>query len=331
MSLTKDRRRRPFRINDLSVAANVPRCAGVDLDYNVCVWNLENGAKVTAFPVEFSSGGRRIALSGDGQYCAAAQWGEGGVGAYDVTSGALLWRRRDLHDVQRLKFDAFGHRWIACRDEGGCHFLDIVSGKSELVLRGARDCYVNPYDGAMLICKSSRLPLELWSAGAEKQIAKVDRLSPSVLDAGFAPGVLALAEMNVATELPERDQHGNRLFHYKPPDGGPVRLISMKDGMVLWKYSPGYGRHLIAVACESQGGRAFGIVRFEEKHEVVQQLICIDMKLGVAFWQFPLPPSVSTIFDIHGRVLVVSSGDVFALTGSEPCLKMHLECPEIAS
>lgn len=102
------------------------------------LFDLETQIKVAEFPVSFSFGGNRISIWGsESPIVFSAGWSTTGVAAYDGFTGELLWRNKQVQDVQRVLADTYGRVGVESEKGSFCH-LDIRSGELIGRYRGIR-------------------------------------------------------------------------------------------------------------------------------------------------------------------------------------------------
>jgi hypothetical protein len=128
------------------------------------VLDLSRGVPLHRFESNLSPSGR-LAVNADGTRCLTGGWSNpngAGVCCFEVASGALAWRRRDLKQPQAVLHDTKNNGWIVSLDRGGTHLLDAESGRTLGRIKGAgfgsRVTYCNSED-AYLCIRRARLEL----------------------------------------------------------------------------------------------------------------------------------------------------------------------------
>jgi hypothetical protein len=79
----------------LDAAANSSRIALGWFESHVQIWDLHTAEQISQFESVLYPGGRRLAISRDGNFCFVAGWKSGkfgGVVAHDTSTGAIVWR-----------------------------------------------------------------------------------------------------------------------------------------------------------------------------------------------------------------------------------------------
>src|SRR5580704_19512218 len=93
----------------MSAATSVPRNAAGRGERTVQIWDVEAAKQLREIDTVLDVGGRRLALSPNGEVCIAASWRKGrrgGICSYGASTGAVLWHRSDIGHTQELYFSA---------------------------------------------------------------------------------------------------------------------------------------------------------------------------------------------------------------------------------
>lgn len=335
-----DSMKKPFRIREIATAHDGTHCATVDLEGRIWVWDLTDGSLVSKFKSCYSMGGRRLAITPDGTLCAAADYQENGIAAYCIGDGTLLWRRKDITKTQFLSYDPLIECFVACFDNIPCDLLERGTGRTIEKLPHARRRTVSPYDDVVVLAErpqnyrsvwplSRKGPLRLCGVESEETIASIDRKAPEVLEVAFGPGIALIAEMTAVKIIKDADGQFVATDEFDPPDGGPLRAVSIVDGKTLWEHWPGKGTHFLRVCYNEATKRVHGLARWEEQESVCMSVVSFNTtdgrKLGEKVFEAGNYPEE---FALKGQVLITSRGEVFDLTGEEPHFKFRLQTPE---
>ena len=323
-----------FCIADIATNHGGLRCATVDLNDSIWVWDLTDGSLVSKFESCYSSGGRRLAIDPSGTLCIAGNYQGGRIEAYSVEDGSVVWRRKRLHKVQRLAYDARSDQWMAVFVEKPLLFLKRDTGKTAAELPSVFRRSISPYDEVVFVdhqgytAKTEHKVMELCEIQSNLKRVVIQRHSPAVLDVAFGPGIILIAEMSVARII--KDAHGQFVatHEYDPPDGGPLRAVSILDGRTLWEHRPGKGRHFLRVAYNEKRRCVHGLARWEEdgvRMSVVSFDVGDGRKLGEQVFETGNYPEE---FALRGEALITSRGEVFDLTEDEPRIRLRLKLPE---
>lgn len=102
---------RHSEIRHLAACDEVSLVLAAFLESKVQVWSWETTRQLGAISTVLDLGGRRLAIAPAGNICVAGSWRKGltgGLAAYSVPSGALLWHRKDIQQVQHVTLSASG-------------------------------------------------------------------------------------------------------------------------------------------------------------------------------------------------------------------------------
>ncbi len=198
------------------------------------VWDVETRQKVSVFPTVLASGGRRLAISGNGQRVAAASYGPGGVAMYDVARGTSIWQRPDITRVQDLLLMRRGTCLCAVRDGAAATLIDAMSGRT--IRKEARVSWW---------CEDRRMDRSLLFDGRSYRLLDettrplADMVDAGPLDGAFGDNVACVSEV-----------------------AGVLRCFTIADGREIWRIKPPEGTHWTALAYV-EGLHCFAVVRYE--------------------------------------------------------------------
>ncbi|MBN8733362.1 MAG: PQQ-binding-like beta-propeller repeat protein [Acidobacteria bacterium] len=273
-------------IFELAAAQRVPRIAAATPKRTVQIWDLTASQRISQFETVFYFGGRRIALSPDGDRCAAAEWNKGrhgGVACYDAVTGNVLWQRSDIRHTQAVRFSASGEH-VYCRlNEGPLQQLNAATGETTQKFRGAFGITDSPYSTDRLLEKS---------AGFLVQAARefvIPRESFAPLDAAFSPDALCLSE-----------------------GGGPVRCFDCHTAHERWRYQPPPGCHITRLVYRPADGNFYGVeLRYQEASS--HHLIRCHAHTGQPETVRLLPSPSNMAFVPAGDLVLDTQGEMFDL------------------
>ena len=195
---------RSSAIRHLAAARRAPCIAAALFERTVQLWDVQTGEQLSEFDTLLSYGGRRLALSPNGDYCVATAWtkGErGGVACYDAMTGEALWHRADLCHTQRIRFAPSGGKIWCGFEEGPLQELSVSTGETLDKRAGLLDI-IDEYPPHQLL--DPRSGDFVFQAA---KLFRIPRLTVSLLDAVFGSDALCLSEA-----------------------GGPVRCIDVTTG-----------------------------------------------------------------------------------------------------
>jgi len=84
--------------------------AAAEFERTVHVWDVASERHLATFPTIMSPGGTRLAVTPDGKTCIAAAYHVEGIAGYAASTGAEVWRRKDLKKTQTLRVSLDGRR-----------------------------------------------------------------------------------------------------------------------------------------------------------------------------------------------------------------------------
>lgn len=253
----------------------------------VSIWDIDEGTHKGSFRTHLDYGGHRLAISPDGQLCAAGAYSIYGISVYNVPDGSVVWTRKDLKKVQWLGFDPTSGNLLAGFDSKPLHVLNSRTGETLETLRGVRQKKCNPYNDTCLV-DGTKLEIR---GNAGKPIV-LQRCTFAILDGAFSPGVVYLTE-----------------------SGGPLRAIDCTNGALLWEYIPENGSHFPSIGYNAITKTLFGVLWPFEKGGA-KTLWQFDPSTGLVISRMILEDNpVETEFAYRGSRLITSNGYIYRLEG----------------
>ncbi len=132
---------RQSAIRHLSVSDESGIIVAALFEETVQIWSWKTGQQIGEFQTMLDFGGRRLALSPDGRKCIVGAWGRkgrgaGGLAAYSVPDGRLLWNRDEIKRIQNVRISGSGQE-IYCGVEGSsAYIIEAATGE----VRGTVKC-----------------------------------------------------------------------------------------------------------------------------------------------------------------------------------------------
>lgn len=239
-----------------SVRYVVPSSTGMHVilaapEHDVEIWNVAAVQRIAAFRTIFDIGGRRLALSEQAGILVAAAYTRYGIAGYAMTTGELLWQRRDIKSSQIISLSPDGSVVYCGLERGPCAVLDVQTGATQQRLRGVKAVADSPFEPVSL---HETMDLPELVGGSDPLYVKLAREQPGdklhpflILDTAFAPGKVFTTQMDGslrcfttqdlpylrAGELWRYDcfQHGWRVFRvaYRPADDCLVGIACAVD------------------------------------------------------------------------------------------------------
>ncbi len=222
-------------IRHIATSHNGMRLATAEFEHMVQIRDLQSREKIGEFRSILDYGGDRLAISEDGSYCATGAYNRHGIATYNAENGNLIWQRKDLKKVQRLKYARYPENSLfAFFDEKPCSVLNRESGETLRMVRGLRGMSEHPFAGIQLFEKSREF--EIFCLESSKRIAKIPRITFGALDVTFTEDAVIISEST-----------------------GPVSAYSLSDGKPNWRYTPDEGNHVLKLAYCRVTGEILGI------------------------------------------------------------------------
>jgi hypothetical protein len=297
---------RDSAIRHLAVTDKSSIVAAALFEKTVQIWSWETGQQLGEFQTMLDFGGRRLALTPDGNACIVGAWGQQGRGArglaaYSIPDGRILWNRKDIRHIQFVKLSGSG-REIYCGVEGSsAHIIDTATGDTVGRIRSAIEIFDSLYTSHKLIVQKSRYLIR------GKKEFEILPLSLGLLDAVFSPRALCLSEPKDALNPREKV--------------GGIRLIDFATAEQLWHLD--LHSNCLTFNTSDQRFYCVGVVH-EAPHS--RSLIRLASSLHKCDQVVKLGRSWEDAFTPSGRVLVTSHGDVYQT--STGALLSHLDFPK---
>jgi len=255
--------------------------ATAEFERNVSIWKVDNGELQISFQTHLDFGGRRLAISPDGQLCAVGGYHIHGVSVYRTLDGSLVWNRKDLKKIQWLEFDPTQNTLLAGFDEKPLHILDNKTGETIETCRGVRHKYISPYNNNVYLLDATKLMLY----NSSKKPISIERHTFAILDVTFSPQAIYLTE-----------------------SGGPLRAVNYLEGSLLWEYIPEHGSHFLTLGYNESTETLFGVMWSYEKDEPYV-LVEFNTKTGELLSRRVLEGNISEVeFTSRGNRLITSNG-----------------------
>jgi hypothetical protein len=287
---------RASAIRHLATADTGMRVAAALFKHTVQIWDLTLAEKISEFNTVLDYGGRRLALSPNGESCIAAAWQKGkrgGIACYDVTRGVEVWHRVDIRHTQRLRFSSSGKNIFCGLEDGRLQNLSVSTGETLDALAGLQNIIDSPHTGQMLW--DTRTRGFLIRGTSEFQIP---RLTFGLLDAVFSPDGLCLSEA-----------------------AGPVRCFDCRSGIERWRYQPADGKHVLrltycngifyGVEWDYKRGGSCSLVRFAADDGRNEQICRLNA------WE--------NEFCLGADLLITSDGEIIRVADGETIRRLEFQ------
>jgi WD40 repeat protein len=209
----------------------------------VSIWNMATGKRISQFETVLGCGGTSLALSQEESACLAAGWRRG-LACYDVPSGVMRWRRKDLKQIGQVVIAPGGRHAYCCCEKGPCHVFTVATGETTERLRGVRKVWVDSTDGLRLQESSTLTVVDRFG----KKLFGITPSSFAVLDASFSRRYLAISESGSDVRIFDLSSGREVARHVQPKNHHVLWLSAFPGGPlfhgVQWHYQTGGPRRL---------------------------------------------------------------------------------------
>ncbi len=250
--------------------------------HSVLVGDVVRGTLSARLETTFDFGGRRLALSDELDAVLAAAYHVHGLALYSCNTGRELWRRRNIKKVQRIALSGDGLAAYCGREGAPLAVVDLRTGETIRVVRGAQALHDSRYDGVQFL--DGTRPQVLESAGRRRFF--VDRTTFAFLHVTFAPGLLAVSE-----------------------SGGPVRCLDIASGHERWRYQPTTGRHVLRLGYREAEPSLLGVEWSFEKGGA-KRFLRWSLDSGALIGSRDIGEPVDCCFALAGEVIATTRGEV---------------------
>jgi WD40 repeat protein len=280
-----------YLIRHLAVNLEGNIVAAAEFKKVIHIWNAQSATKLITLQTNLDFGGRRLAISPDGNFCAVGAYNRYGISLYSVNNGSLLWNRKDLKKVQWLDFNLFDGNVIVGIDEKPLHVLDLMTGNTLETVRGVKAKWISCYDDFYLLKKAASLNLYRNN----KLVALLERTSFAVLSVAFSKDKVIVSEA-----------------------GGPISAYLLTSGDLAWRNYPNVGSHFINLNYNNATSKVYGVLWAYDKGG--PRFLCsIDLTSGTVLDKLQLnEQTTEAIFSKRGSYLITSTGDIYNLDEEIP-------------
>jgi WD40 repeat protein len=288
--------------------------AAGEFEKTVHVYDVVGGRELCQFDTGLDFGGRRLAVSDDGRLCAAGAYNRFGISLHNASNGELLWQRKDLKQVQGLRFSRrHKNKLFTFFDDRACHLLDVENGKTTDKIRGMKWTVESPFGDFQYVDEDGHFRLLDCASGR-----KIGRKEAHIaVDATFTPQQLVTNEFGES--LPGDPYFRDPRKHFQH-----IVCYSLRDFSELWRLEKDNPMILPSIGDEVRDGCFQELGYCSAKNELVcvywashpketrtKDLLCVDPDEGRIVRKVPLRnhPSVSTFVN-KGNLLMSAEGQV---------------------
>jgi hypothetical protein len=270
-------------IRQLSTSRTGTVLAAGERKRRVHLYDLIRRERLITIDTILDFGGRRLAVSTNGDRVIAGAYHIDGIAAYSATDGTELWTRQDLKKVQHIRFGAGDTRVLCGFEEGPGQSLNASTGSSEQPMGDIRRAWESSFASVMFVQRNDDYAM-IKGGSALKSIPKI---SFAVLGVCFSPSLVCITEA-----------------------GGPVRAFDPATTAEVWRHTPPRGTHFLSLSyCDTNGDFVGLALEFETgKRSSIHRFAANS---GAETMVSEVPSTTKAAFCLEGSQLVQSSGAVF--------------------
>jgi outer membrane protein assembly factor BamB len=252
----------------MDAATTSSRIAFGWFESHVEIWDVETAERISQFESVLSPGGRRLAISRDGNACFVAGWKagkSGGVVAHDTSTGSILWHRRDIAETQHLISSTDGQTLWCSLDRGSALKLDVKSGSSATPAPAGNLLAEDRQCERRLGARRGRLYLD--TTDAERLLA----LSPEmILSAVFTNQGVCVSKAGMATIF--FNNNGDELWRFFPVPGSHITDLYCTNSDQLYAICTAYedvpnlGSKTALLKIDQSNGNAMELAKISSPH-----------------------------------------------------------------
>jgi outer membrane protein assembly factor BamB len=273
------------------VSKNAQGKAACEVGY-VRLFDALNRSTGAGFFVRYDFGGNRMCLSRDGSTVLCGCYCVYGLGAYDVSTGKELWRRKDLKRVQDVQ-PLFHDDLVFCGREGSSgQIISITTGDTVQTLRGIKKIYASPHSSHVLLIGKD---YQVQSPPGTKRF-RIEPESFAVIDSAFSHDVVVVVEA-----------------------AGHMRAFSLTTGKLLWRQTPTEGLRWMNVEATDSGSFVANLV-VDARPSNLGFFVHLDAITGNRLNEVPFPANESGCYCMRGKAFFGSSN---CLWSSETGQSLH--------
>jgi hypothetical protein len=288
-------------IQHLAILDDSAIVAAAFFEKTVQIWSWKSCDQIGEFETVLDFGGKRLAVTPDGSACIVGSYGRrghlgGGIAAYSIPNGVILWHRTDIRCIQYVRLSGSG-RQIYCGIEGEpAYVLETATGTTIERISGAVEIIGSGYTAHKLIIEKER-----YIIIGEDEPVEVAPNSFALLDASFTPDAVCIAEPKNALH-PREQPGGVRVVNLVA--GDPRWHVALRSNHVTFNSADGWF-YCVAHSQIEQNERS--LVRVAGSELDCAQIIMLGQCREEAF-----SPSGRLLVTAHGDVYETSTGNQVA-------------------
>ncbi|OAA87553.1 YncE family protein [Clostridium coskatii] len=253
-----------------------------DFEKDTQVWNMRTYTKIIDLKTKYGSGGKRLAISDNGKFCADAAYNRFGVTLYDAKSGEIIWNIKEIKHIQRIRFTGNDENLSVSNNENQTFVLDLVDGKIISKINGARNIIYNKY-GSNLIMNDYYIKYNNYRIETKKE--------KLILDVYCLPNGFACSTV------------GEGLYVYNT------------NGLLMWKADNNKNEHFVSISYLKKYNYVCGIVyKYNSPRTAPYYVVyCYNAGTGDLKYAHDLDEGFSYAFIRESEQIISGSGRVFQL------------------
>lgn len=217
--------------------------AAAKFEKTVHLFRLGVAESITTIQTIMDAGGHRLAVVPEVDCLVAGAYHRHGLAGYSISSGELIWSRKDLKRVQSIENDRNGNVLCFLEGKGGVR-ISPENGVTVESHRGVKKMFLSRFkDGIRFeVARDYRVI-------AQGVTSKIEPLSFAVLAAAFSGDCLAISESGGPVRVFELDGV-TEIGRIQPPRGSHFLSLNYCDdlklfGGVLWDFNSGKEMSLV--------------------------------------------------------------------------------------
>ncbi|MFG0257064.1 MAG: WD40 repeat domain-containing protein [Phycisphaerales bacterium JB043] len=267
------------RIRHIATTRAGTRVAVGAYETRVAVWDIAQEEQISEFDTPLDGSSDNLAITPDGRFVVAGQYGAKGTGCYDAETGEAVWIHRELKRLGHASIAPDGKHAYLGFDEGSGRIIDMTSGETLEKLRGIREMAISPFGDAVVLGGQGQRIIRLDGG---QTIAKLKR--DDIFGCGFAPGLVCI----------------NGLRAFEPNDNTPwIRMrwcVDTASGEEIWRhewtdpvstFGGSYDEQenvFLALESKSGGGGPRTLARLDvETGQVIDRVLLPDVAWEIGF------------------------------------------------
>lgn len=272
------------QIRHITTSFDGSMIAIAEFEHHVQTWSLDSCTRHAAFETTLDSGGNRLAISRNGEFCAVGAYHVHGIALYEAKTGTEVWRRKDLKKVQDIRISLDGERLLCGFENKSFEVLNIRNGRSKPSYRGVKKLWESPYEPVLLFDRNGR-DYRLATED-NQQIATIPRQTFAALDCAFSPNKVCISE-----------------------SGGPITCFNVSTGEQLWQFDCGRGIHALDISY-NETSQQFVAVTWPYERGGDHELVTINAESGSGECVQAITGACEFGFCHKGSLLVTSEGEI---------------------